>query len=61
MKELHVPDMHCGHCVARIEKALEAAGIVGKVTLETQTVAVPEETEAAVRELLDDLGFEADA
>lgn len=61
MVKLHVPDMHCGHCVARIEKALADAALSGTVTLEEQTVTVAEADEPAVRALLDDLGFEAEA
>lgn len=61
MVKLYVPDMHCGHCVSRIEKALADAGLAGTVALEQQTVTVAEADEQAVRALLDDLGFEVEA
>lgn len=60
MKSIHVPDMRCEKCVARITRALEEAGIAGTVTLESKTVEIDEANEAAVREALDDLGFTAE-
>lgn len=54
-------DMHCQHCVSRIQTALTAAGIVHQVTLDSRTVDI-EGDGAAQRqavEILDDLGFEA--
>ena len=60
MKSIHVPDMRCEKCAARITRALEEAGIAGTVTLESKTVEIDEANEAAVREALDDLGFTAE-
>ena len=60
MKTLHIPGMHCQHCVARISKALGEAGIAFTIDLDSKTVSVEETKEAAAREALDDLGFEAD-
>lgn len=34
MKTFKVPEMHCEHCVARINKALEGAGISHEVDLD---------------------------
>lgn len=58
MINIHVPDMHCGKCVERITKALNAAGIKSEVVLESKTVTVEEKYNAKVLEILDDLGFE---
>lgn len=59
MKTLNVPGIHCPKCISRINDALAKAGIEGKADLDTKTVSVPEDREAEVIELLDDLGFEA--
>ena len=61
MTILNVPDMSCGHCVARITKALEAENLKFKVLLDTKTVEI-EGDEAAVRQAaaaLDDAGYES--
>ena len=61
MTSLNVPDMSCGHCVARITKALEAENLKFKVLLDTKTVEI-EGDEAAVRQAaaaLDDAGYES--
>ncbi len=57
MKTLHIPDMHCGKCVARIEAAFAEDGIACTVALETQSVTIAEADEAKATETLDDLGF----
>lgn len=59
MKTIKVTDMHCGHCVARIEKALAAEKIEAQVRLEDKIVTVADDKVAAVCEILDDLGFTA--
>lgn len=58
MKKFRCEEMMCGNCVARIEKALEAAGIEHKVELGEKTVTV-EDCEAKAVELLEDMGFSA--
>ena len=61
MTILNVPDMSCGHCVARITKALEAENLTFKVLLDTKTVEI-EGDETAVRQAaaaLDDAGYES--
>jgi len=60
MKELKVPNMHCGMCVERISKALNAEGIAFEISLENKTVTVDEAAVAAVTETLDDLGFDVE-
>lgn len=59
MTIINVPDMHCEHCVARITKALDEAGMKFEVSLENKTVSVIEGDAAAAISELDDLGFEA--
>ena len=59
MKTLKVPDMHCEMCVARITRALNAAGIRFEVSLADKTVAVEEKDVAAAKAALDELGFTA--
>lgn len=61
MTVLKVADMHCNMCVARIDKALKAAGLDFEVSLENKTVTInggDDAVKTAVSEL-DDLGFEA--
>ena len=61
MTVLKVEGMHCNMCVARIDKALTAAGLTFKVCLDDKTVTVEggdEAVKTAIDEL-DDLGFEA--
>lgn len=62
MTVLKVPDMHCENCVKRITKALTAAKLSFRVSLEDRTVTV-EGNEKAVKtavEALDDLGFDVE-
>ncbi|MBR6206034.1 MAG: heavy-metal-associated domain-containing protein [Oscillospiraceae bacterium] len=40
MTVFKVGDMKCGHCAARISKALDAAGVKYEVDLENKTVSV---------------------
>lgn len=62
MITLKTAEMACGHCVARIDKALTGEGIGHEIDLATKTVKVDvtEEGLAEVVELLDDLGFSAE-
>jgi len=56
----HVPDMSCGHCKARIEKALAASGLASSwsVELEGQRVSVESESPYAdVAAVLDRAGY----
>ncbi|HEY1181497.1 MAG TPA: heavy-metal-associated domain-containing protein [Rhodocyclaceae bacterium] len=62
MYQFHVPNMSCGHCVARITKALQAAdsGAAVKVDLTTKTVSVESPaSEATLREVLNEAGYPA--
>lgn len=61
MKKFKCEDIMCGGCVARIEKALTAAGIEHKVNLEEKTVMIEGSDSVASKavELLDDLGYGA--
>jgi copper chaperone CopZ len=56
---LKVEGMHCPKCVERISKALAAADIKCKVTLETKTVEVADADADKAIEELDDIGFDA--
>lgn len=60
MKVLKSEDMHCGNCVARIEKALGEAKLDFTVNLETKTVTVQgsDESVEKAKELMEDLGFD---
>jgi len=62
MTTLQVPEMHCEKCVERIGKALEGAGLTYEISLENKTVTIDgcEHCVAAAKELLDDLGFDAE-
>ena len=60
MITLSVPGIHCSGCTGRIEKALTAAGIAHTVSLEEKTVTVEEAAVPQVKEILDDLGFDAE-
>ncbi|RGY95696.1 heavy metal-associated domain-containing protein [Clostridium sp. AM58-1XD] len=58
MKKFRCEEMMCANCVARINKGLEAENIGHSVDLDTKTVTVNEDGEAAkAAEVLDDLGF----
>lgn len=61
MTTLNVKEMSCGHCVERIGKALEAAGIKHSIDLETKTVTIDgcENCVKTAIEELDDIGFTA--
>lgn len=61
MITLNVPDMHCEHCVKRINDALSAAGLDFSVSLEAKTVTINgcEHCAAKAIDELDDLGFTA--
>lgn len=61
MTTLNVKEMSCRHCVERIGKALDAAGIKHSIDLETKTVTVDgceNCVKTAIAEL-DDIGFTA--
>ena len=57
---LSVPDMSCGHCVARIERALGEIGVSGLVDLETKTVSVKQEDEESTRLKLETIDYPAE-
>ncbi|MGN1083516.1 MAG: heavy metal-associated domain-containing protein [Lachnospiraceae bacterium] len=61
MTTLNIEGMHCEGCVARIEKALSAAGITHSVDLTAKTVTVEgdEGVVAKAIEEMEDLGFGA--
>lgn len=56
---LHVPDMHCNACVARIDVALKVLNLTYAVSLEDKTVSVRggKKELGAAKKALDDLGF----
>ena len=60
MKKLIVSDMHCMHCVKRIQDALNAENIDANVDLASKTVTVSDEKAETVIGILDDLGFDAE-
>lgn len=59
MTTLNVEGMHCGGCVARINKALGEAGITHNVDLDAKTVTVEgdDAVVAKAMEEIEDLGF----
>jgi len=61
MTTLNVKEMSCNHCVERIGKTLEAAGIKHSIDLETKTVTIDggENCVKTAIEELDDIGFTA--
>ncbi len=61
MTTLNVKEMSCNHCVERIKKALEAAGIKHSIDLETKTVTIDgcENCVKKAIEEMDDIGFTA--
>ncbi len=57
-KAFEVADMACQHCVGRIKKALDAAGVTDyEVVLETREVRVEESQAAAAVSALSDAGY----
>ena len=56
MKTFYCEEIACGGCAARIDKALDAAGIRHSVDLENKTVTVVGPAGQAA-EILSDLGF----
>lgn len=56
MKTFYCEEIACGGCAARIDKALDAAGIRHSVDLENKTVMVDGPAGQAA-EILSDLGF----
>ncbi len=63
MTTLDVKEMSCNHCVERIGKALETAGIKHSIDLEAKTVTIDgcENCVKKAIEELDDIGFTAEA
>ena len=58
MVKIAVEGMHCGNCVARIEKLFAEENIAGNVSLDEKLITLNEESRvAAALEALDDLGF----
>lgn len=61
VKTLTVEGMHCGHCSARVEKALgELSGVSAKVDLESKTATVTMKKEYSDDELkraVENVGF----
>ena len=59
MKTVKVNGMSCGHCSARVEKAVTALGAQCKVDLTAGTAAVEGSvTEEAVKKAIEDAGYE---
>ena len=60
MKVFKCEEMMCGHCVSRIDTALDEAKIAHKTDLDTKTVTIEEDGNCPKAvEILDDLGFSA--
>ncbi len=60
MITLNVSNMHCGKCVARITDAFNGENIKFEISLENKTVSVEEKDVATAKEILEDLGFDAE-
>lgn len=59
-KTFEVADMACQHCVGRIKKALDSAGVTDyEVVLERKEVLVGEAQAAAAASALSDAGYPA--
>lgn len=61
MKKIIIEGMSCGHCKARVEKALsELDGITSAVVdLEAKTATIEGETsDEVLRETIDDVGYD---
>ena len=60
-KTLTVAGMHCGHCAARVEKALgELSGVLAKVDLENATATVTmkkEYSDELLKKAVEEVGF----
>lgn len=57
-KTFEVADMACQHCVGRIKKALDAAGVTDyEVFLEGKEVRIEESQAAAAAAVLSDAGY----
>ncbi|MFW5629560.1 MAG: heavy-metal-associated domain-containing protein [Acetivibrio ethanolgignens] len=61
MTTLRVEDMHCGKCVERISKVLDAADIKYSVSLEDKSVTIDgcEHCVKTAIDELEDIGFTA--
>ncbi len=58
MMKIAVEGMHCGNCVARIEKLFAEDNIVGSVSLDEKMVTLDDDAQLeAALEALEDLGF----
>ncbi|MGF7009504.1 copper chaperone CopZ [Lachnospiraceae bacterium PF1-22] len=58
MVKIAVEGMHCGNCVARIEKLFAEENIAGNVSLDEKLVTLNEESQVtAAIDALEDLGF----
>lgn len=55
-KKVHVPDMSCSHCEARISKALSEANIEATVDLANKTV-IYQGDDNLVKEVIEDAGY----
>lgn len=57
--KLFVEGMKCGHCAARVEKAIAALGASAKVDLESKivTVQLGSVSESAVKEAIEKAGY----
>ncbi len=57
--EIKVPDMHCNHCVARIDNALSEVGIAHEISLEEKIVTIDgcEHCLKTAMTEIEDLGF----
>ena len=57
--KIFVPDMHCEHCVKRIDTALKGEGINYSISLENKTVTINgcEHCKQRALFVLEDLGF----
>lgn len=61
-KTIKIEGMHCGHCSARVEKALTALGLECVVSLADGTAVVSGDearmTDAVLRDEVEALGFD---
>ena len=57
--QIKVPDMHCEHCVARIDNALNEVAIKHEISLEEKLVTIDgcEHCLKTAKNEIEDLGF----
>lgn len=57
-KTIHIEGMMCAHCVAHVQKALDALGVKAEVSLENKCAIVQGAADdAALKKAVEDAGY----